>query len=123
MMWSFFQHCWHLKDWAMHDAVLISQAQKAAVYAAAHAAGSPLRLCRGICNATKHLETRAGEARHSHVSYTLFAGPDGGGKPSVECIIDDGNGNKIPGHDLADACIAEWERILKENGLSVDPVP
>ena len=47
----------------------------------------------------------------------------GGGRPSVECIIDDGTGTKIAGHDLADACIAEWECILKVAGLSVDPVP
>jgi hypothetical protein len=107
IMWSFFQHCWHLKDWVMHDALLI-----------AHAPGSPLRHCQGLCNATKHLETRRGEARHSHMNANI-----GGGRPRMECIIDDGTGQKILGHQLADQCIAEWDCILRANGLSVDPVP
>jgi hypothetical protein len=118
IMWSFFQHCWHLKDWVMHDAVSITQAQKDAIYTAVHAPGSPLRHCQGLCNATKHLETRPGEARHSHMNANL-----GGGRPRIECIIDDGTGQKVPGHNLADQCIAEWDRILTANGLSVDPSP
>jgi hypothetical protein len=122
IMWSFFQNCWHVWDWVEHDPALVTPAQRAAVALemrkVSKTVGSTMMLCRGICNATKHLETKPGEARHSHMNANI-----GGNRPRMECIIDDGNGNRIAGHDLADRCIAEWERILTAQGLSVAAVP
>jgi hypothetical protein len=116
IMWSFFQHCWHLKDWVVNDLVLTTKAQRDGVEAAAHASNL-LMLCRGLCNATKHLDSRPGEARHSHMNANIGAGP------RMEIIIDDGSGNKIRGHHLADRCIAEWNTILAAHGLSTQPLP
>src|SRR5258707_2105856 len=54
IMWSFFQHCWHLKDWVKHDPQALD-AQKAAVKTAVHASAL-LSVCRDMCNGTKHLK-------------------------------------------------------------------
>jgi hypothetical protein len=120
IMWSFFQHCWHLKDWLKHDKVLVTDSQRDAVLAAAHFNSSPLVICRELCNATKHLQARPGEARHSHMNATLDTS---GRQPRMECLVDDGSGRLIPGHELADNCIREWERILHGHGLSIASVP
>jgi len=53
MMWSFFQHCWHVKYWMRHDP-LASNAQKKAVNDRAHQSGA-LMICHDLCNGTKHL--------------------------------------------------------------------
>jgi hypothetical protein len=55
IIWSFFQHCWHLKDWVMNDHALLTDVQKREISAAVHATGSPLLICRDLCNGTKHL--------------------------------------------------------------------
>jgi hypothetical protein len=118
MAWSFFQHCWHLKDWINSDRVLVNDAQRRPINAAAHVAGSPLRLCQDLCNGTKHLGSRPG-ARQHHMAYTLFAWAR---RSEMDCIIDDGHGHLISGKQLAAECVAEWERILRAQGLSIDPV-
>jgi hypothetical protein len=123
MMWSFFQHCWHLKDWVRHDAGL-SPDQKKIIVAAAHASPN-LRICRDLCNRTKHLKLTAkpssgSGARHDHMAYTLHSGSDRASE--MDCIIDDGKGKQISGKQLAGDCVGEWERILNGHGLPVDRI-
>ncbi|MBS0580634.1 MAG: hypothetical protein JSR36_15360 [Proteobacteria bacterium] len=122
LMWSFFQHCWHLRDWLMKDKhwqspdVATAKAQRKALQASIDQ--SPwLTMCSGVCNMTKHLGRRVGEARPSHMNANIGAGP------RMECIIDDGNGNRLPGHVFADRCIADWDRILQAHALSTAPMP
>ena len=122
IMWSFFQNCWHLKDWVREDKVLTTQAQRDAIHTEAHLPGSPLRHCQALCIATKHLGPRPG-AKHKRMNINIFAGWGGGGRPNIELIVDLGDGNEMSGHDLADQCIAEWKRIFTEQNLSVEPVP
>jgi|HubBroStandDraft_1064217.scaffolds.fasta_scaffold354682_1 hypothetical protein len=57
MMWSFFQHCWHIKDWLRNDP-LASEAQKQVAIDMAHPAGGALLICRDLCNGTKHLRLK-----------------------------------------------------------------
>src|SRR5215475_9222486 len=52
IMWSFFQHCWHLLDWLQHDR-LASEAQKQAVKARVYTS-TLLAMCRDLCNGTRH---------------------------------------------------------------------
>jgi hypothetical protein len=117
MMWSFFQHCWHVKDWVQHDP-LASDAQKKAVVDQAHASAL-LKICRDLCNGTKHLKlTHPGSgsgAKHQGIEMTIA--PEQG-RCEMDCMVDDGHGNPISGKKLARDCIAEWERILTSQGLA-----
>jgi len=119
MMWSFFQHCWHIKDWVLHDP-LASNAQKNAVIDMAHQSGA-LMICRDLCNGTKHLRLNnpgsGAGASHQHVDMNIVPGQ---GRFEIDCIIDDDHGNRISGKRLARDCIAEWERILKSEGFATD---
>jgi hypothetical protein len=114
MMWAAFQNCWHVKDWIKSDPN-VSDAQKQAVLAMAHQSPD-LGACQELCNGTKHLGPRSG-ARHAHID-TVFSAP--GGKPlHRDCIVTNANGDEVSGVDLARACIAEWEKILTAQKLSV----
>jgi hypothetical protein len=112
-MWSFFQNCWHVKDWVMHDP-LASSTQKDEVSKAAHAS-TLLMICRDMCNGTKHLGVREG-AGHRYVEMTRIPG---GPCFEMDCFLDDGAGNLVSGKQLARECIAEWERILSAQGLAI----
>lgn len=118
MMWSFFQHCWHVKDWLQHDP-LASPAQKAAAIALAHQSGGPLMICRDLCNGAKHLNlshpSSGAGASHLYVDMNVVPGL---GRFEIDCIIDDGHGTPISGKRLALDCIAEWGRILESQGLA-----
>jgi hypothetical protein len=118
VMWSFFQHCWHVKDW-LHNDPLASAAQKQAAIAMAHQPGGPLMICRDLCNGTKHLKLRdpgsGVGASHQFIDMNIVPGQ---GRFEIDCMIDDGHGNLISGKGLARDCIAEWERILSSQGLA-----
>ena len=114
-MWSYFQACWHVKDWVRHDP-LVPPAVKAAIKAQAES--NPLLLmCHDICNGTKHLELttpRGGGARYESTESIH----EGGFVVRVDCWIDDGTGKLVSGKELARKCVAEWEQILQGHGLA-----
>lgn len=112
-MWSFFQNCWHLKDWIKND-LEISAAQRDGVEnKVSHSAA--LMICADLANARKHFKLnkpRVG-ASHSHKNFVITPG-----EPSrIEYLINTGAGPKVDGLGLAHNCLAEWERILRELGL------
>jgi hypothetical protein len=106
IMWSFFQHCWHLIDWLQHDG-LVSEAQKRAVRTKVHASAL-LAMCRDLCNGIRHAALESLASRTAVQRHT--------GK--MDCLIHDGFGNLISGRKLAHDCVAEWLRILESQGLA-----
>jgi hypothetical protein len=106
IMWSFFQHCWHLIDWLQHDGGA-SEAQKQGVKAKVHASAL-LALCRDLCNGTRHAALQPPPAG---AGMRRLAG-------TMDCLINDGFGNLISGKKLARDCLAEWLRILESQGLA-----
>jgi hypothetical protein len=106
VMWSFFQHCWHLNDWLQHDA-LVSEAQKQAVKAKVYASAL-LAMCRDLCNGAPHAPLKP------LTPGTGVRRPAG----SMDCLVHDGFGNLISGGKLARDCLAEWLRILESQGLA-----
>jgi hypothetical protein len=117
MMWAFFQNCWHLKDWVKNDP-LASEANKASVIRKAHDS-ELLKICRDLCNATKHLgphqSPSAGTgAAHHHIDITITPGESS----TMDCMVEDGHGNLISGKQLARDCVAAWERILRSEQLN-----
>ena len=53
MMWSFFQHCWHVKDWVRHDP-LASAGQKQTVDDMVHKSAA-LLICRATCATARNI--------------------------------------------------------------------
>ena len=106
IVWSFFQHCWHLIDWLQHDGV-VSEAQKQAVKAKVRASAL-LVMCRDVCTGVRHTPLKPLAAG------TLERRPAAG----MDCFIHDGFGNLISGKKLARDCLAEWMRILESQGLA-----
>jgi hypothetical protein len=110
-VWAFFQNCWHVKDWVEHDP-LVSPIAKQAVIAQARQS-VVLKVCREMCNGTKHLGARQG-ASHDHIDTTIVPG----GPIIRDCQIDNGAGQLVSGKLLAHQCIAEWVSILQSQGLA-----
>jgi hypothetical protein len=113
-VWSFFQACWHLKDWVRKDP-LMDQTAKDRIKAAVEA--SPvLAIANDMANGTKHLgahKPRAG-ASHAHTQI-ITSGPES----RLESVIDV-NGVYMLASVVAKACVAEWERILTAEGLPTE---
>jgi len=112
-VWSFFQNCWHLKDWIRHDPEIEDDAK--ARFKAAVENSPVLAIANDMADGTKHLElheSRAG-ASYSHLSLATA-----GLISAVECIIEVA-GQHRTARELATECVAECERILGAKGLPV----
>ena len=110
--WSFFQHCWHLKDWLRHDP-LVPEAAKVSVLKRVRDS-TALQICRDLCNGSKHLV--ATPARHLHTITIVIADQN---TVEHDCTIDNGHGAQIPSKTFASECLAEWETILRGEGLAI----
>ena len=114
-IWSFFQNCWHLKDWVKNDPSVPPHVRQSIEKLAA--ASPRLTICADLANATKHLKLtspRVG-AKHSHWNVTIVPGESS----KVEYLIDTGSGTQQDGLDLARKCLLEWERLLAAQGLAI----
>ncbi len=115
-MWSFFQNCWHLKDWVKND-VSVLPAVRATLET--DLTSSPdLMICADLANGTKHLEFKTPRvgAKHTRKNFRLVVGGDS----SVEYIIDRGDGTQSDAVQLARNCLAAWEQLLRKYGLATD---
>jgi hypothetical protein len=114
-VWSFFQNCWHLKDWVKNDPSVPRRVRKSIEKLVE--APRPLKICGDLANATKHLKLRkirAG-AKQSHWNIAITPGESS----KVQYLIDTGSGTRQDGLDLARECLSEWERILSAQGLKI----
>jgi hypothetical protein len=115
-VWSFFQNCWHLKDWVKHDP-LIPERQKHQIKLAVEAS-RVLAVANDIANGTKHLELydpRApAEYAHTRLNTTDAVS-------QVECVILV-DGIHMNASVVAEECLSEWISILAAEGLPTDPI-
>jgi len=113
-MWMFFQGCWHLKDWIKNDLSVAESVRSVIEDEVKHY--PDLMICADLANGAKHLRltkpARVG-AKHHHKNYNLTSG----GPSRVDYFVDRGDGTTVDGVQLALACIAAWEEILKKYGL------
>lgn len=107
--WSFFQHCWHLRDWLRHDP-LVPEVAKISVLERV-GKSTALQTCRALCHGSRHLRTNV--ARHLYPATTVTAGQSAFDRDSTP---DDGLGTLTA---FASECLAEWETILDGEGLAV----
>lgn len=112
-VWSFFQNCWHLKDWIRHDPLLDDDV-KARIEAAVESS-QILAIANDMANGTKHLELHKSQAgaAYSHLSLATS-----GEVSTLKCIIEVA-GRSRTARELATECVGEWQRILEAEGLPV----
>jgi hypothetical protein len=110
--WSFFQHCWHLKDWLRHDPLVPEEAKVSVLKRVRKS--TVLQICRDLCNGSKHLVAKP--ARHLHTVTIVVANQN---TVEHDCMIDDGRGAQMAGKAFASECLAEWEAILRAEGLAI----
>jgi len=112
-LWSFFQNCWHLKDWIKNDPSVPARVR--GLIEKLVADSPPLMICADLANGTKHLWLRKPRVGAKHSRWNLLITP--GESSKVEYLIDIGSGDQQDGLELARECLLEWERILTAKGL------
>ena len=114
-MWSFFQNCWHLKDWLKHDDLISEDLYKAIERDVFNS--PPLIFSGGMANGTKHLLERGPGISAEHVSTDTRI--TSGESTVLDCSIDVGEDKPRSARALAKECVVEWERILTSHGLAI----
>jgi hypothetical protein len=117
--YSFFQNCYHLKDWLKNDPAVTGQVNDVEAFISQ----SPnLSLCADICNGSKHLlltrhrasaDTRMG-TRDFRVD--LVAGSDDPPTISAKYVIES-TSKTFDSFTVGEACVKEWAAYLKGKGL------
>jgi hypothetical protein len=110
----FFQNCFALRDWLKNSGAL-----PAAEIDVLFANTIPLKLCRDICNGTKHFSINS-PSIDPHFSIFREFDPSRIFRISV---IAGGRGHPSEKRDLlevADACLEAWKTFLKRKGLILE---
>jgi hypothetical protein len=110
--WSFFQHCWHLRDWLRHDS-LVPEVAKVTVLERVRQSAT-LQTCRALCDGSRHLGAKP--VRLLHPVRTMAADQS---HVDRESAPNDGLLTLVAGTAFASECLAEWESILGAGGLAV----
>jgi hypothetical protein len=116
-VYSFFQNCYHLKDWIKNDPT-VPQIARLAVEPYINSTRS-LRLCADICNSAKHLtlgSPRSGENPTfgtKKFALNLGAGP---ATISLKYQVDTDSG-PMDAFQLGTECVEAWETFLSSHGL------
>lgn len=115
-VWSFFMHCWHLKDWIKRDP-LVPDDMKTRIRAAVHES-KVLAVANDLATAAKHVEVYESRAGAEHAFLRL---DHSSGVSTLDYIVTV-NGEQRSSRQLAGHCMREWERILQAEGLPIEPM-
>ena len=130
-VWSFFQNCYHLKDWLKNDPASGISTNEVEGYVEQ---SENLKLCGDLANGSKHLtithprfdaNTKVSK-RITTFAPTVIVGPPEHVAASVEPAAPviamiygiEANGGTRDAFALATACVKEWETFLSSKGLS-----
>ncbi len=114
---AFFQNCYHLKDWVENDGSC-QIADKKNVVENFIKNSEFLKVCKDVCNASKHLEVGHQRIDPSEiVNYEFFISG-----PSFSNGVVTKRNFKIREQyealDLADKCMGEWHDFFNKQGMS-----
>jgi hypothetical protein len=113
-IYSFFQNCYHLRDWLEHSRV-VSQKQLADFFRS----HIEMQVCRDICNGTKHFNlTRPSVDAHFSIGREYIPANWPGSMPHFNgtwFII--AGSDKYDIFDLTHKCMAHWNTFLNDHGL------
>jgi hypothetical protein len=118
-IYSFFQNCYHMKDWIKNDSGMTTQAPKDRVEGYI-TSNRFLSLSADLCNSTKHLiRNRSNRSKEEPTfGQKNFALDVGGDLPKISLKLQvDAEGGRIDAFELARECVAAWEAFLKTQNL------
>jgi hypothetical protein len=105
-VFAFFQNCYYLREWIAQTSTT-STAELDALFAGSRS----LRLCRDLCNGTKHLNiSRPSVDAHFSIGREYAPGEPTGHR--LFAIADD----KYDLLELAAACVKDWEQFASRIG-------
>lgn len=122
---SFFQNCYHLKDWIKNDPYCAGWKD-----VETHInANQDLQLCADLCNAQKHLKLtsqRSGQNPQFGGSHMRLNITEGGGpttvKIAVSYSVDTTSAGTIDALDLAKRCVTAWKDFIEANERPLHPI-
>lgn len=119
-LWSFFQNCYHLKDWIKNDPD-VAEEIKGVVEEFVNGS-QELRICADLAIRSKHSELRKvrEDARITSRNVTIYpptAGSDSTGTSTCQHIITLGDGRKLIALDVARRAVEAWECFLSHKRL------
>ncbi len=117
-VYSFFQNCYHLKDWIKNDPYCASWPSVETLINT----NQDLQLCADLCNAQKHLtltKSRSGQNPQFDGGTIKLNITEGGGPATVEIAISysviTANVGTVDALDLARRCVQSWENFIVAN--------
>jgi len=123
-LYALFQNCWHLKDWIRNDSAA-PKALRDAVEQTVHKQCTvvALALCADLANGSKHLTldklVRRG-AKLIRDTGDFEMDEDGkNAKETYKCKVTDDSGKEYDALELAHQALAEWEKLIIDNGGSL----
>jgi hypothetical protein len=114
-LYSFFQNCWHLKDWIKNDSK-IDKTLTSSIEKVVKNYPNIMISC-DIANASKHLKLSTSRVGAEVVSrsVTVNLGDVSKSKCSHKIVLDDGT--EVVAQEVAKLAVEEWKLILVKNGL------
>jgi len=110
-LYAFFQNCYHLRDWI--------SAEGGPSLDQLFESSDELRLCRDVCNMTKHLQLTRQPATGAEPSLAReYAGQGQGWFDDDSTLVVLSRGTKWDARELAGRCLAVWEEFLRSEGAA-----
>ena len=119
-LYSFFEICYHLKDWVKHSPEHSSLGNVEEFINDSPA----MRVCADICNRLKHKNLRKRRSNSEigifHLKSTMTIGPETGmARVSIEeATIETERGEECC-YALAKECVEEWDRYFSGHGINL----
>ncbi|HEY9684464.1 MAG TPA: hypothetical protein V6C86_22980 [Oculatellaceae cyanobacterium] len=101
-IYAFFQNCYILRDWLLHDEVITKDEWETFIQKF-----KCIQLCRDLCNGTKHGQLRPADMNRNPITGLEWSSLEDTAKSFV--IIDF---EKVEPVKLAKECIEAWKTIL-----------
>jgi hypothetical protein len=107
LLLTFFLNCYALRHWLAKSSTLAAHVVDAEIDKS-----FPMRLCRDLCNRSKHLTINRPSV---DADFAITMEYRGESRPAGIVVL--AGGVKSDLHETADQCVAFWHHILPENGL------
>ncbi len=119
-LYSFFQNCWHVKDWILADTGAPQRLQEAVRRVNEQGKILPLMLCSGVANGSKHLRQGRDRKRHAKTvgEILIEIDPESNSETTYAYKVIDDDGNSYNAIEVARKALKEWETIIMDNSGS-----
>ena len=112
-LWTFFQNCWHLKDWIKNDDALPRNVCETVEDEVKKF--ESLMICADLANRSKHLELK--NIRRDARAIAEIRLVVGESKISRDYMVVLADGSKHPALDVARNAMKDWRTLLSDYGL------